>query len=164
MNKILLILSIALVLVVTSVGVAKASRSYFVAAVQTASATSSVTSLVTGVSTSLTLDSYVSIPSKIDNATLLLQVVASSSASTVSITQSFSQDGIDWFEDNIATTSTSNAITQGNYLTLAGNTTSSTTRKAVDIKTPVRYTKLTLTSTVGTSTVWAQIVPARQLP
>jgi hypothetical protein len=164
MKKIIIaLLAIALIVVATST--VKANRSYFVPVTSTAVATSTVTTLGTSVSTTLVVDSYQTAPTALSSATLLLQNVASSSASTLSIIPSYSQDGVDYFENNIAaaTTTLSNNITVLNNYTLAGNTTSSTTRKAITIPTPTRYIKLTFTQTAGTSTVWAQVVPLREV-
>lgn len=166
-KKISIGLSIVAIIIIASVlgsyNLAKANRTYFAPTVQTGTATTTTTSLTTGNNTTLILDAYNTVPAAINSATLLLQVVSSSSASTLTITPAYSQDGIDYFENNLASSTTSNNITQGNYSLLTGNTTSSTTRKAISVLTPVRFVKLTISATIGTSTIWAQIVPAREV-
>ena len=151
-----------------SFGIVKANPSYFMPTVQTTIATSTPAIVTTATSSTLILDSYAyQAINATDKATLLIQDTASSSTSQIKISFTYSQDGIDYFNNNlIATTTTgvyvSNLETPNTY-SLLGNTSASTTRVAITLPVPVRFAKVTFTGLVGTSSVWAQIVPQRQI-
>lgn len=144
---------------------ASANSSYIYINVTTAAATSTVTSLPTGTATSIITDSYSSgIPRLNSSATIFVQMTASTSASVLNIAVTYSQDGIDYFQDsvNVSTTTAIRNLSTPNSYQLTGNTTASTTRSAFVINTPTRYAKVTFTSAAATSTVWAAILPQRE--
>lgn len=146
------------------IGTAKANRSYFVPTVQTATATSSM-DYMRATNSTLTLDAYSSTPVAVNSATLLVQSIASTSAAVQTITIQYSQDGIDWFQDNLSTTTSSSVIalnnTQRTY-TITGNATASTTRTAISVPTPTRFVKATVATSTALSSVWLQWVPLRE--
>lgn len=155
--------AIALVLSLFGVGMVYANSSFFLPQSQTAAATSSVSFLGLASSTSIVFDSFSAGSTRsADSATLLVQMVSSSSAAILNIIPSYSVDGFDYYDSELATTTTSNSITQANYFTLAGNAVSSTTKKIVSIPTPTRFVKITFTQAVATSSIYAAFVPLRQ--
>lgn len=165
MKKKLIIISATALAIVGILSVAHANSSFTYPSVATATATSSVTSLAQGASTSLITDSYsTGIPRLNATAVVLLQEVASSSASVLDVSVSYSQDGIDYFADsvNISTTTVPVRLTDPNFYRLTGNTVSSTTRSAFVISLPTRYAKVTFTATTGISSIYAIIVPQRE--
>lgn len=165
--KLKLIIITLVVLIGITFGVietAKANRSYFVPTVQTATATTSVDYMRVENAT-LTLDAYSSTPLAISLATLLVQSIASTSAAVQTITIQYSQDGIDWYQDNLSTTTSSSVIalnnTQRTY-TITGNATASTTRIAISVPTPTRFVRATVATSTALSSVWLQWVPLRE--
>ncbi len=172
MKKHLIALSIGILAIfgiVFSSKLAEANQFYFMPTVQTATATSTVATVAPSTAaTTLILDSYTyGTVAATDKATLLIQNTASTSSSQIKITLTYSQDGVDYFNNNLVATTTagvyvSNLETPNSY-SLLGNTTSSTTRVAISVPTPTRFVKATFTSLVATSTVWAQFVPQRQI-
>lgn len=167
MKKIILSVSILVItiFIVTTTNV-KANRSYFVPSVTTnnAASTSPDYMLVTGAT--LTLDAYTYQTGAINSATLLIQSVASTSAAVQTITISYSQDGIDWFQDNLSTTTSSAVVslnnTQNRY-TITGNTTASTTRLAINVPTPTRFVRASVATSTAKSSIWMQWVPVREM-
>lgn len=153
------------ILLSASVLTAGANPSALVSPTSSASATSSITYLTKGNSTFLIIDSYTSgIPRLYDQATVFVQAKASSSVSTITATVSYSQNGYDWYNDNVnvSTTTAVQNLTTPNSYSLSGNTTSSTTLSAFVIKLPVRYAKITYTASVGTTSLWSTILPQMQ--
>lgn len=167
MKKIATILSIPVLLIAIILFTQKvqANRSYFVPSVTTAAATTSVDYMRTANAT-LTLDAYTYQTGAINSATLLIQSVASTSAAVQTITIDYSQDGIDWFNDELSTTTTAATIalnnTPGKY-TITGNAVSSTTRIALSIPTPTRFVRATVATSTALSSVWMQWVPLREM-
>lgn len=169
--KKIIILSVAVLALLGIFSVAQivsANPLYFVPLVTTSSATSSPVTVTIATSSTLTLDSYTyGTTYALDRATLLIQQVASSSATITGISLQYSQDGIDWYSDNLTSTSTTpnlQDITTSKSYQLQGNSTSSTTRKAIIVATPTRFVRAVFLNSVGTSTIWASFVPARQSP
>lgn len=169
-NKIIITLASIIGIAILGVSLAQANNSYILPLVSTAPATSTQIAIApaTGSSTSITLDSYVyGSAFATDRASLLVQQIASTSSSTISIAFTFSQDNIDYFGDSMTSTSTianANDVTTTRSYTIHGNTTASTTRIAIPVPTPTRYIRATITSAIATSSVWAEFVPIRQVP
>jgi hypothetical protein len=98
----------------------------------------------------------------IDSAVLALQyTAASTTASNLTTTITYSNDGIDWYtpkldEDSIATTSI-----------VLTNTVTTVVKTLYDIATPSRYVKATFTTTytggAGTSSVYAEFIPKKSV-
>ena len=164
MKKVTIVLSIAAILIMGYVGTAKANRSYFVPTIQTSDSTTTLDYLRSA-NEVLTLDAYASSPTAINSATLLIQSVASSTASVQTITIEYSQDGIDWYGNTLSTTTTANPwnISSPMKLTIVGNAVSSTTKTAVLVQTPVRYVRATVATSTALSAVWLQWVPVREV-
>jgi hypothetical protein len=173
-------------LIITIVGVIKvsANSSFFLTAVQTSTATTSPQFLgvnaAFGTST-LVMDSYqngntTTVPNTqpnsgvyraVDSATLLVQSTASTSASVQKLYFEYSQDGIDWYNDLIAsstleTITTNVSNTSLNSLTLVGNSVSSTTRFIMKVPTPTRYVRAIVNATTASSSIWMRWVPLRE--
>lgn len=155
---------------------------------KTAVATTSAAFLSAGQgTTTVTYDSYgvfgtnqtgsgnTSIPNK---GTLLVQFAGSSTASVLNISYEFSDDGIDWYKDNIYTvpTSTPTYYAQPSYniswtfasSTVGGvhvsNANSATSTKAFSFPVPTRYVRAVFTIPAGASAgrVWAQMIPLKE--
>lgn len=150
---------------------ANANRLYFVPATKTSTATTSPywlgVNAAYGTST-LALDSYLYSPTAIDSATLLVQSTASTSASVQKLYFEYSDDGIDWFNDLIAS-STLGTITKNidnstiNSFTITGNSLASTTRFIISVPTPTRYVRATVNAITASSSIWMQWVPVREV-
>lgn len=165
--KLSLITAAVIMAVVLAGKSVSANGSYFVTSVTTASATSSRISISPSASTTLTFDSFVvGSVFAADRASLLIQHTASTSLSSVKITLQYSQDGVDWYGNNLAATTSPGSITDittDNTYQLTGNTTSSSTNKIISVLTPTRFVRAVISSAVATSSVWAQFVPIRQV-
>lgn len=157
MKKIVLsILFISILFIANEVGAS--SQSYFV--VNNAEATTTLSTI--NPSTGSTTSSF--IISDADYLQLNLQFTASTSASVLNWYYQYSDNKIDWFtEDEI------NAYTPGTFSlthssstivhTIQGNNTSSTTRKKIVIPNlSANHIRVVFSTTVGTSTIWSQIV------
>ena len=165
-NKILIVSLIALFIGLTA-QIASANPLEFVPTVQTSSVGTSTTALVSPAATStLTFDTYsAGRPKPSEGATLLLQSTASSTSSVLNIAFEYSQDGIDWYQDNLINTfSTSSviSISQINSYSWVAATTARTS-KAISLRTPTRFVRAVIGGSGATSSVWAQIVPVRQI-
>lgn len=182
MKKYIFILA-AVVLGLSVFGVARANPLFFAVTTQTATATTSPSYMTAGTATTtLTLDTYSSGNSRAAySATLLIQLAASSTATTLRTNIEYSQDGVDWYQDggslfpNFATTSKPFDIGQVNQfsLTYASSTaglgavpaSQATTTRAVKINTPTRYVRAVFTLPTGSAAgaVWAQFVPIKEV-
>lgn len=177
-NKILQIgLGILTFAVLMFVGLQKveANPSTFRPTVQTATATTSLSYMAVGTATTtLTMDTYSNgNTDKTNTAALLLQLTASTT-STVLVTElEYSQDGVDWYKDNLtadATAGASEAIqTANNYSwTFASSTlngvqvTSQRATKVVNVNTPTRYVRAVFTLTGANGAIWAQFLPHKE--
>lgn len=161
---------------------AYANPLFFPLTAQTNTATTSPAYMTPGTATStLTYDSYaVGQPKANDFATLLVQFAGSSTAAVLGLNFEYSQDGIDWYKDNIvgeqgAVSTTSPtiipSITNSISWTFASSTpggvavtnaNSATSTKAFKIPVPVRFVRVIHSITGANGAVWSQIVPARQ--
>lgn len=144
--------------------ISNANPLYFPPTAQSATATSSVTYFATGTATSTVVsrDSYsTGQPFATDKGTLLIQMVASSTSSVLNLTYEYSQDGIDWYSDNLTTTSGANTISLPTTYawTAAGTATSS---KALSLPMPTRYVRVRASVSGAAAGVWMQIVPQVQ--
>lgn len=142
--------AVGLILLVVTFFTQKAANAelpYFTQAVQTA--TTSPTYLTTG-TTTYTYDAFNGGNNTwgADSATLVLQVVATTTATKINFVQEISQDGIDWY--SVATSSTLGANNYSEFQwTFATSTaglgaTGSTTRlhQTFPLTTPLRYTRV----------------------
>ena len=155
-----------MVITVAGLATVKANRSYFVPYVSTSAATSTTSTFPTAATrVTLDLDAYTYASTALNSATLLIQVVSTTSTSVVTFTRQYSQDGIDWFTDNLSTTTTAGniALGTGRTFSITGNAVSSTTRAVVSIPTPTRYVRISAANTVASSTLWMQWVPIREM-
>lgn len=166
--KYTLIALAAIVASVIAVKIASANGSYFITPVRTAAATSTTSSISPGIATTtLTYDSLVlgSIYAT-DRASLLVQDTASNSAAVIGIALQYSQDGIDWYDNNLSGTSSIQSVTNitvANTFTLQGNAVASSSLKIISVPTPTRFVRAVFSGTTGTSSLWAQFVPVRQV-
>lgn len=134
--------------------------------VSTAAATTTVSYMTAGTAT--TTLTYDSLYTGSDSAVLLTQFAASSTSSVLNITVQYSQDGIDWYGDNLmvltnSTSTPAKSIQIGNtYTWLAAST--ATTSKAVLIPTPARYSRIQYSMTGAAGAVWGQMVAKKQQP
>lgn len=178
-----IIAGIIALIAVACAGVAYANPSYFAGSVSTNNAASSTPAFLSnGVATStLTYDSFVpttKTPSfKTERATMLVQFAGSSTSAVLGINLEFSQDGIDWYRNDIIDTNqistTSQSIninpTNSYALTYANETrggqagTYATSTRALTISTPTRYVRAIFTATGANGTVWATIIPVKEL-
>jgi len=160
-----LIASITLVslLVVTTV---HANQSYYSSGVKTSSATTSPNYMPFGTATTtIEYDTYSGgNMQKTDGAIVLLQSVASTSASVQTINLTYSMDGIDWFSltNTEASTTVSRVLTDALAYTIAGNSVSSTTRRAFFLDTPTRFIRVSISATTGNSSIWGLLLPWKE--
>lgn len=141
-------------------------------ACSTAAATSSVLSLATTTPTiTLTCDAFALAaglydPTAMQSAVLALQVKSLSTATILSITPQYSDDGVDWYDDNmgaVGTTTGLTSVSQVKSFTWTMGTTS-TSSKLITMVTPIRYIRVILQNSAGapTSTVWATFIPRKE--
>lgn len=169
--------------------IAYANPFQFGSSAQTAAATSSPVYLINGVSTTTTPlydtfevngtnqtnrgNTYVT-----NEATVLVQFNGSSTSAVLKIAPEYSQDGTDWYENNVGVLATSTNTTNLNQpvaftITAASSTIggvgqfslsgAATTTKAFTIKTPLRYVRLVISVSGARGAVWAQIVPLKEI-
>ncbi len=152
-----------------------ANPSYFAPSTSTGTATTTVTTITPGAATTTLIhDSfYQGNNTAVDSLALMMQVKASTSASVVDYSVSYSMDGIDYYEADLIPSSVvfgqsridhaSSTITER---WAAGSATASTTRKLVNIPAPLRYTKITFTNPAGVSPtnllLWASLQPIKE--
>lgn len=183
-NKHWKLLLIALAALIVGGGtVAYANPSFFAPQAITSVATSSPAFMTPGLATStLVYDSYnlngtnqpvVNDPTSAQSATLAIQLSASSTASVLTIGIERSQDGIDWYQDNLnslATSSLSDSITIPSTFTwtFASSTiggvsnTGNRIGKLINVSTPTRYTRFIFSLTGANGAVWAEVIPQKE--
>jgi hypothetical protein len=172
-NRIYFIPAIALALFVSMTPTAWANPLRFPPAVPSATATTTATFFTTSTATTTlaTYDTYSNTgvtggggsTQAMDRATLLIQLAASSTSSVLYTTVEHSQDGIDWYQDNLFTPTSAayNSITNPNVYvwTAAGTATSS---KAINIPTPLRFVRAKFWMSGAAGAVWTAIQPQKQ--
>lgn len=143
-----------------------ANQSYFSAGTKSATATTSVVYMTPGTATTtITYNTYAGgNTQKTDGAIVLVQSIASTSASVQTINVQYSMDGIDWFSltNTNASTSPTQILDNALAYTLTGNATASTTRRAVFLETPTRYVRVVVSATTGNSSIWGWILPWKE--
>lgn len=162
-------------------GLAQANPLSFLSTSKSAAATTTQSFMTAGTATTThSYDAY-SQPSgfALNQATLLVQMGASSTASELRINIEYSHDNIDWFEDggtlanNFATSSKPFDISQVNQfkLTFASSTPGglstvgdATTTRAILVKTPTRFMRAVFTLAAGSAgaNVWSEWVPIKE--
>ncbi len=172
MNKKIIGSIAGLIGILALASITHANPSQFAPTVQTATATTSVAYMTAGNgTTTLPYDSYnvtygtnTGSTYATNMATLLVQTAASSTSSVFSITLQYSQDNIDWYNDNLSqgatTTAVKNVSMANSYTWTAGGT--ATTSKAILIQTPTRYVRSVIGVTGASGAVWQQIVPIKE--
>lgn len=143
---------------------AHANPSYFVPTVQTAAATSTASYMTPGTATTtLTYDTFNAGNNYKTNSATLLSQFAASTTPTFNINLQYSQDGIDWYADNLNVFAAGAiAVITPNSYTLAA--TASSTFKAININTPVRFVRVQYSiASGGNGAVWGQIVPNKEI-
>lgn len=171
MKKYLLIIS-SLIAFLAIVGLVSANQSYLSAGKKTAAATTTVTYMTPGTATTtITYDTYdadgdgvMDGTQKTDGALVLLQSIASTSASVQTINVEYSMDNIDWFSltPAAASSTASQDLDTALAYTLTGNATASTTRRAVFLETPTRYLRVVISATTGNSSIWGWVLPWKE--
>lgn len=163
-----LILALA-VLVTVGYKIASANSSTFVPSTyMTTSATTTRTQIFPGqATTTFAYDTFAGgIAQPADSAILLLQQTASTAPAVLNIRFEYSQDGVDWYGDSLdleqSTTSTMIALSQDRQFIWQASSTS-VQRKALTVKTPTRYVRVLFAASNATTSVWAQIVPKREV-
>lgn len=145
-----------------------AQRLQFVPSTQSAVATTTLTFIpIGGSATTSAFDSFAQGQiAAIDQGTFLMQNVASSTSAVVTITTQYSQDGIDWYSDELAlpvTATTTQAYNIGSpvsYIFTAAST--ATSSKAVRLNFPTRYIREVITAAGAQDGIWYQFIPQRQ--
>lgn len=104
---------------------------------------------------------------------LLTQLTASSTSSVLNMAVEYSQDGVDWYQDdNIFATTTNTNIQSPNSLTWpyavsnVGGVPNTGNRlgKVVRIYTPTRYVRVVYTITGANAGVWGELLPQKEVP
>ncbi len=186
MKKIIIITVASLVVLVGGLMYTKTTKAnplFFPATVQTSSATTSPAYMTAGTATStLTWDSYAALGTYTGTlkSTLLIQLVASSTATVLTTNIEYSQDGIDWYQSNglfaagFSTTTNPIDIGQVNQFKfafasstagLAGlATTTATTTRAIPVVVPTRFVRAIFSLAPGSTAgaVWGQFVPVKE--
>lgn len=155
-------------------GTAYANPAFFNPPITTSTASSTPAYLtVATATTTLTYDTFVNGSTyKADSAVLLTQFTASSTASLLTITPEYSQDGIDWYQDNLNTQGTTSPSTSlqvphtYSWLfassTIGGQPATPRVSKAILLTTPTRFIRIIYTITGNSGAVWGEIVPNKQ--
>ena len=132
----------------------------------TAAATTTIVYMTPGTGT--TTLAYDSLDNGSDSAVLLTQFTASSTSATLAIRLQYSQNGIDWYDDNLlsSTNSTTTAVKTVNvansYAWAAAA--AGANLKAIDVPTPTRYVRAIYSVTGANAGVWASLVAKKQQP
>lgn len=182
--------SIVAVVLLGFAAIAFANPSVFTSTAQTAAATSTVVYMTPGTATTTlvydsrglngTLQAKDGNTYKTDGAVLFTQLNASSTATILVTKLEYSNGnncasaptGCDWYENNInvyaagaIAIATANSFTYTFASTTPGGTgtTSDFGRKLMNIDTPARYVRVVLTLTGANGSVWAQILPRKQV-
>lgn len=144
---------------------AQANVFIFPPTIMTATATSTLANIAPGVgTTTLLYDSYnTGQPFATENAVLMVLDTASSTSSVLKVALQYSQNGLDWYNDDINVVATSSLQTFNTYTYTAVSTTASTSGFAIPVLTPTRYVRVIFSSTGATNSIFAQITPRRQL-
>lgn len=163
--------------------IAFANPSFFAPFAKTSTATSSPAYLTAGTATStIVYDSFnlngtnqsaPSDPLAADTAVLAVQFTASSTASILGIAIERSDDGVDWYQDNLSTFATTSPqaslqVPMTYSWGFSSSTingvlnTSSRVGKVITVPTPTRYTRAVLTMTGAAGAVWAEWIPKKQ--
>ncbi len=174
-----------------SAGIVYGTAGYF--APQAGSVATTTPSLMTAgtATTTIVYDSYALLGTNqfpgqkqdyTDSSTLLIQFSASSTTSTLGWKYEYSQDGIDWYADNltsgqVASSTINNYAMSNSYTwTFASSTNlcdstvviSTNTRncKIVSVLTPVRFVRVVFSAPAGSANegVFARFVPKKQNP
>ncbi len=157
------------------IGIVSANPTYFITVPASSVATSTPTYLTSsGQATSTTLDSYVPLGPGTTGTNFgfqqnafIVSFTASSTSSILGVRFQYSNNGIDWADDNYqyptgTTTPTVNIATYNSYIWPAVST--ATTTKIIGVPTPTRYVRAILTETGAAGGVWYTWAPAKQTP
>ena len=177
MKKYLAISAILGLVILVGYPTVKANPSFFIRQ-QTNSATSTLAYLSAGTgTTTLTFDLGASGAQGADSAILNTQFTASSTSSVLKVYLEYSQDGVDWYQNNLGTQATTSAQqdigTSEQYFLwkfasstpgYGAITNTNITNKVITIPTPERYVRATYTMPAGSSAgaIWASFVAKRQ--
>lgn len=165
--------------------VVHANPSFFSAKAQTGAATTTIAFMGPGTgTTTLTYDAYGlngtnqvdpgRNTSKAESFFLGIQYTASGTAPTLRMRQEFSDDGIDWYPDNlsISVATTTNIITpfRDYSFTMStttdngGSGTASRVHTSLRLTSPTRFTRMIFSVPTGGGTggLWAQVVPNKE--
>lgn len=140
----------------------------------TSIATSSMSVLATSsASQTLTCDAYNMFPAAGDptgvlSAALAVQYAASSTANALTIAMQYSNDGIDWYDNNLGTVSTtSGPVTVATPITMQWfpDFITGSKKKIFSVQTPTRFFRAVFTNVpiAGTSTVYAEFLPKKEV-
>ena len=143
----------------------QASPSRYLAPITSATATTTVTQLAVGnASTTIAFDSYSNgRPYAFDSATLLLQVTASTSASVINMEYQFSDNNVDWYQNNLALPTATTTAQIGAYQSYIWTpATTATTTRAFTLPVPTRYVRVVLHALTANSFVYSSIVPKQE--
>ena len=143
---------------------------------QTAVATTTVTYMSAGTATTTITHDSLQNRFATDGAALMIQLKASSTATTLKWKYEFSQDGIDWFQDNQELTTNATTTVQvrdskefswvfASSTPNNGGTGSDFGLKLVNVPTPARFTRAVFYLPVGSTkgSLLAQIVAKKQI-
>lgn len=101
----------------------------------------------------------------LENAVVMVADTASSSSSVLNVSIQYSQNGIDWYADDVngpQSTTTPQNLNNINVYKYA-STVTTTTYFAFPIKTPTRFVRAVFTATGANLGLYAQITPQRQV-
>lgn len=178
-------IAVGVLLSFLTAGVAYANPSIFAPGASTSAATSTPAFVGSGVATTtLSYDAYAPLTNTKQYAAnkvgLLVQLAASSTATTYNMAIEYSQDGIDWYRNftvdpnGLGTTTTPYIVQTPSSIswkfassTIGGasltNANSATSTAAFIIPTPFRFVRIVGTMTGGAGAVWMQFVPIKEV-
>lgn len=185
MKKYILSISVLVIGISIFLGIPKtqANPNVFNPPVSTTSTSTSPTYMTSGTATtSITYDSFypdtLGNYTKTNSATLITQFAGSSTQSVLGIDVEYSHDGSNWYRDNLtaltmASTSvvTSIGVSNRALWTFASSTTGggavtaitgATSTKAINIITPIRYTRIIYSMSGDRGAIWGQLIPNRE--
>lgn len=171
----------AILIVLAFATIAHANPFYVGTKARTATATSTLAYMAPGAATTtIVYDSYEQFGTNQANSgnqtipntvALGIQGIGSSTASVISVTCEFSDDNIDWYQNELfpATTSVPQLLTFPNSFTftnasstIGGLTVANGYKKLLECPVPLRYVRAIISDTGASAAVWATFIPTKQ--
>lgn len=160
------IFALALIAGLGAYQTAKANPIFFPPPTSSAAATTTQTAVAAGATVVLTsYDSFANYSTTgAEGVTFLIQNTPAANA-VLNLKFQYSDDGVDWYEDNVNVSTTTNVIALTAPVTFTWTPgTTATSSKAFMIKTPTRFVRPVASSTTAANNLWVRFVPTKQRP